>query len=89
MKKPPLFTVGDTVLFLGGNKSLYGKNYSAKRYSGQIVTITDIHHNAYPYAYIFKEFGQPYWFSENCFERIAPVDLPEFEASGNIEAILF
>ena len=89
MKKTPLFSVGDTALFLGGDKSLYGKNNRAKRYSGQTVTIADIHQNAYPYAYIFKEFESPYWFSENCFERIAPVDLPEFEASGNIEAILF
>lgn len=87
-KDPPKFGVGDRVIFLGSAMSCYGTNKRSDKYIGTTVTIKERHPTGHPYAYIFKEFGQEYFFSENCFEVVLP-DLPEFEASGLIEALLF
>lgn len=85
---PPKFGVGDKVVFLGGNKSCYGQNKRSDKYIGTIVTIKERHQTGYPYAYIFKEFDSGFYFSEDCFELMS-LELPEFETSGSLDALLF
>lgn len=85
IKGPPMFDVGDKVIFLGSEKSCYGVNHSYDNHIGDVVTIEERHPTGYPYAYIFKESGSGYFFSENCFKSVVLVDLPEFEVNRSIE----
>lgn len=82
-RQPPKFNVGDRVVFLGSERSRYGRNSKSDKYIGDVVTVKERHPTGYPYAYTFKEFGHEYFFSEDCFEFVV-FDLPEFEVNTSI-----
>lgn len=84
-RQPPMFDIGDKVIYLGSEESCWGINHRYDKYIGNIVTISDRHPTGYPYAYSFKESRSGYFFSENCFKSAVVVDLPEFEVNKSID----
>ena len=92
MREDAKFCEGEMALFLGSDKSFYGRNKSMNKYDGEYITIGQVHKTANPVAYTIyefeKEYGFDYWVSENCFEKVELPELPEFDVCEDI-GILF
>lgn len=87
-KRPPMFAKGDRAIFLGSSDSCYGENPRSAKYIGEVVTIKDIYPGAHPYAYLFQEFGETFWFSEDCFDPMVLPELPEFVAAQSLDMLI-
>lgn len=83
----PRFAKGDKVVFLGSQSSKYGHLEHSDRFIDKFVTIKDVHKSVRPFAYRIEEEGL-FWFDESCFQ-MKPQDLPEFEASCELNKLLF
>lgn len=83
------FNVGDRLVFKGSVDSYYGRNPRFDNFIGKFVTISDTYFGgSHPNAYLIMESDERFWLSEDCFEDILP-DLPEFEASCELNKLLF
>ncbi len=89
-RKPLKFAEGDKVIFKGSESSYYGHNSRADMFIGGLVTIVGTYNEGGPNAYLFGEFNEQFWFDEGCFDFFLPdmPDLPEFDASSSLDALL-
>lgn len=84
------FKVGEIVSVRDFDSCVFGIHPSMRKFTGRMVTISYVRwHNGYrTYRYEIVEDGGAWWWSDECFEHIPVLDLPDFTAESSLDILL-